>query len=175
MRLRPCGFDTGRVGATRETSESTRRRKFVSALPQKNPKPAILCMNKRIREETIAVSTFIFYLFIFLSFFGWGETGFTLYVGHYWLIVPAPNDRCWFWSIRWNENCRGKPKHSEKTCPSATSYTTNPTWPDLGSNPARRGGKPVINRPNNCTIQLSVTAVSHTHTPDEVVNAANAL
>jgi hypothetical protein len=24
--------------------------------------------------------------------------------------------------------------------------TTNPTWPDLGSNPGRRGGKPLTNR-----------------------------
>jgi hypothetical protein len=38
------------------------------------------------------------------------------------------------------------PKYSEKTCPSATLSTTNPTWPDLGSNPGRRGGKPATNR-----------------------------
>jgi hypothetical protein len=31
----------------------------------------------------------------------------------------------WMWSSRWNENWQGKPKYSEKTCPSAT-------WPDLG-------------------------------------------
>jgi hypothetical protein len=30
--------------------------------------------------------------------------------------------------------------------PSATLSTTNPTWPDPGSNPGRRGGKPAINR-----------------------------
>jgi hypothetical protein len=24
--------------------------------------------------------------------------------------------------------------------------TTNPTWPDLGANPGRRGGKPATNR-----------------------------
>jgi hypothetical protein len=29
--------------------------------------------------------------------------------------------------------------------PSATLSTTNPTWPDLGSNPGRRGGKPATN------------------------------
>jgi hypothetical protein len=38
-----------------------------------------------------------------------------------------------------------KPKYSEKTCPSATLSTTNPTWPDLGSNPGRRGGKQATN------------------------------
>jgi hypothetical protein len=36
-----------------------------------------------------------------------------------------------------------KPK---QTRPSATLSTTNPTWPDLGSNPGRRGGKPETNR-----------------------------
>jgi hypothetical protein len=58
-------------------------------------------------------------------------------------IVPAPDER-WWWvcSSRWNENWQGKPKYSEKTCPSATLFTTNPTWHDLGSNPGRRYGKP---------------------------------
>jgi hypothetical protein len=64
-----------------------------------------------------------------------------------WPIVPAPDDRGWWmWSIRWNEKRQGKPKYSEKTCPSATLSTTNPTWPDLGSSPGRRGSKPVTNR-----------------------------
>jgi hypothetical protein len=29
---------------------------------------------------------------------------------------------------------------------SATLSTTNPTWPDLGSNSGHRGGKPATNR-----------------------------
>jgi hypothetical protein len=41
---------------------------------------------------------------------------------------------------------QGNPKYSEKTCPSATLSTTNPTWPDLGSNPGRHGGKLTTNR-----------------------------
>jgi hypothetical protein len=45
-----------------------------------------------------------------------------------------------------NEDWQGKPKHSEKTCPGATLSTTNPTWPDMGSNPGRRCGKPAANR-----------------------------
>jgi hypothetical protein len=49
-------------------------------------------------------------------------------------------------STRRNEDWQGKPKYSEKTCPSATLSTTNPTWPDLGSNPGRRGGKLATNR-----------------------------
>jgi hypothetical protein len=75
----------------------------------------------------------------FFSFSGWGETESTWYVGQCWPIVPAPDDR---W---WNDDWQGKPKYSEKICPSATLSTTNPTWPDLGSNPGRRGGKPATN------------------------------
>jgi hypothetical protein len=59
-------------------------------------------------------------------------------------IVPAPDDR-WVWSIWWNENWQGKQKYSEKTCPSATLSTTNPTCPELQSNPDRRGGKLTTN------------------------------
>jgi hypothetical protein len=66
--------------------------------------------------------------------------------GNIWPTVPAPDDRLWVWSSRWNENWQGKPKYSEKTCLSATFSTTNPTWPDLGSNPGRRGVKPATNR-----------------------------
>jgi hypothetical protein len=70
-----------------------------------------------------------------------------LYCGHFWPIVPAPDDMWgWLWSNRWNEDWQGKPKYSEKTCPSATLSTTNPTWPDPGSNPGRRGVKPSTNR-----------------------------
>jgi hypothetical protein len=69
-----------------------------------------------------------------------------LYCGYFWPIVPAPYDRWeWLWSSWWNEDWQGKPKYSKKTCPSATLFTTNPTWPDPGSNPGRRGGKPATN------------------------------
>jgi hypothetical protein len=40
----------------------------------------------------------------------------------------------------------GETEYSEKTCPSAILSTTNPTWPDPGSIPGRRGGKPATNR-----------------------------
>jgi hypothetical protein len=60
-------------------------------------------------------------------------------------IVPAPDAR-WWWlrSNWWNANWQGKPNYS-KTCPTATSSTTNPTWPDPCSNPGRRSGKPTTN------------------------------
>jgi hypothetical protein len=54
-----------------------------------------------------------------------------------WPIVLVPDDRWWVWSSWWNENWQGKPKYSEKSRPSATLFTTNPTWLDLGSNPGR--------------------------------------
>jgi hypothetical protein len=47
-------------------------------------------------------------------------------------------------SVEWE--LAGEPKYSEKTCPSATLSTTNPTLPDLGSNPCRHGKKPATNR-----------------------------
>jgi hypothetical protein len=37
-------------------------------------------------------------------------------------------------------------QYSEKTCPSVSLSTTNPTRPDLGSNSGRCGGKPATNR-----------------------------
>jgi hypothetical protein len=40
----------------------------------------------------------------------------------------------------------GKPKYSEKTYPSTTLSTTNPTCLDPVLNPGRRDGKPAINR-----------------------------
>jgi hypothetical protein len=40
--------------------------------------------------------------------------------------------------IWWNESWQWRPKYSEKTYLSALLPTTNPTWPDLGSNSGRR-------------------------------------
>ena len=42
------------------------------------------------------------------------------------------------WNMKhwWNYTDRGKPKHSEKICPSTTRSTTSPKWTGLGSNPA---------------------------------------
>jgi hypothetical protein len=73
------------------------------------------------------------------------QTGSTRHVGHLLAYCTCPG-WLWGWRILWNEDWQGKPKYAEKTCPSATLSTTNPTWPDLGSNPGRRGGKPATNR-----------------------------
>jgi hypothetical protein len=76
-------------------------------------------------------------------FFLWGGTKSLGTAVTFWPIVQAPDDRWgWLWSNWWNEKWQGKPKYLEKTCPSATLSTTNPTWP----NPGRRGGKPATNR-----------------------------
>jgi hypothetical protein len=42
---------------------------------------------------------------------------------------------------QWNDNWQRKLKYFEKTCPSATLLTTNPTRPDLGFIRGRRGGE----------------------------------
>jgi hypothetical protein len=46
---------------------------------------------------------------------------------------------------QWNDIDRGKPKNLEKTCPSATLSTTNPTWIYVGANPGLSGGRPATN------------------------------
>jgi hypothetical protein len=92
---------------------------------------------------THALGFSVSYYYYYYYYYYWGETESTWYCGHYWPIVPAPNDIWWWlWSRGWNEDWQGKPKYSEKTCPSATYSTTNPSWP----NPGRRDGKPATNR-----------------------------
>jgi hypothetical protein len=85
-----------------------------------------------------------------------------------WPVVPAAYDRWWWlWSNRWNANWQGKPKYSEKTCPSAT-LSTNPTWPDSGSNPGRRGGKPATNRLSYGTAVLMPYIWNYLRNLDEI-------
>jgi hypothetical protein len=56
------------------------------------------------------------YSFFFLFLVGWNWVSW--YCGHYWPIVPAPDDRWWWlWRNWWNIDWQGKPKYSEKTCP----------------------------------------------------------
>jgi hypothetical protein len=85
------------------------------------------CQGKCIAYTDLFQFTCI--VFFFFSFSGWGGAESTWYVGHCWPNVPAPDDRWWWlWSSPWNEDWQGKPKYSEKNCPSATLSTTNPTW-----------------------------------------------
>jgi hypothetical protein len=86
-------------------------------------------------------------LIIIIIFIASGVGLSPLYCGHFWPIVQAPDDRWgWLWSNWWNEDWQGKQKYSEKTYPNATFSTTNPTWPDPGSNLGHRGEKPATNR-----------------------------
>jgi hypothetical protein len=90
--------------------------------------------------------TKLFQVHFFLLFLvGWDWVSW--YRGRYWPIVPAPDDKWWWlWRNWWKKDWQGKTKYSEKTCPSATLSTTDPTWLDPDLNPGRRGGKPVTNR-----------------------------
>jgi hypothetical protein len=60
---------------------------------------------------------------------GWSPTGSTRQVGHQLAYCSCP-EWLWGWRIWCNDDWQGKPKYSEKTCPSATLSTTNITWPD---------------------------------------------
>jgi hypothetical protein len=93
-------------------------------------------------EGKILSSFCTFYLFLLISWGGVWLSPFSTSATT-WPIIPAPDDRCWWvWSSRWNDNWQGKPKYSEKTCPSATLFPVNPTLIDLRSYPGRRNGKP---------------------------------
>jgi hypothetical protein len=76
---------------------------------------------------------------------GGGQDGSTRQVGHWMAYCTCPG-WFWWWRMWGNEAWQGKPKYSEKACPSATLSTKNPTWPDPDLNPGRRGGKPATNR-----------------------------
>jgi hypothetical protein len=69
------------------------------------------------------------FLTFFLFLVGWYWVSW--YCGHYWPIVPGPDDRWWWYcgEIGGMKIVQGKPKYSEETCPSATLSTTNPIWP----------------------------------------------
>jgi hypothetical protein len=101
------------------------------------------------------------YYYIITYYYWWGETESTWYCGHYWPVIPDTDDRWWWsWSNWWNEDWRGKLKYSEKTCPRTTLSTTNPTWPEPGSNRGRRCGKSATNRLSyGAAIYLEVTSV----------------
>jgi hypothetical protein len=74
------------------------------------------------------------------------------------------------WSNQWNANWKEKPKYSEKTCPSATLSTTNPTWSDRGSNPGRRGGKPATHRLSYGTAMRRIRWSRYVALKEEAVN-----
>jgi hypothetical protein len=111
--------------------------------------PSYVGLNIQNYPLTLSPLSWTYFFKIFVSFFLRFVRRDLGYCGHYWPIVPAPDDRWWWlWRNWWNEARQGKPKYSEKTCPSATLSTTNPTWLDAVLNPGRLGGKPATNRMN---------------------------
>jgi hypothetical protein len=82
--------------------------------------------------------------FFFLVPLAWRGTESAWYACHHLGTNP-------WWSMIMNvvqsmEWVAGEQKYSENTCTSASLFTTNPTWPDSGSNTDRRVRKPVTNR-----------------------------
>jgi hypothetical protein len=73
----------------------------------------------------------------------------------------------------WNDSGRGKPNNSEKTCPSATFPTTNPTWIDPDANPGLHGGGQRGGTPASCDLPESADSCcrhsrrSRTYSPKE--------
>jgi hypothetical protein len=70
---------------------------------------------------------------VFFSFWGLCETESPLGTSaNIWPVYQPRmmDDRVW--SSRWND-CQGKPNYWEKTSPSTTLSTTNPTWSDRAS------------------------------------------
>jgi hypothetical protein len=84
-----------------------------------------VCVNEYVRvRECKFLGSLILTLYS-AQLFLWGGTKSTRYCDHFWHIVQTPDDR-WGWlrSNWWNEDWQGKPKYSEKTCPSKTWSTT---------------------------------------------------
>jgi hypothetical protein len=109
--------------------------------------------------------------FFFFSFSGWGEAESIRYVGKYLAYLYQPrmiDDECGVVGgmriggeikLLWENlpQCHfvhhGSMTKAQTTKAHTTVWafvrspsTTNPTWPDLGSYPGRRGGKPATNR-----------------------------
>jgi hypothetical protein len=98
------------------------------------------------------------------------QAGSTGHVGH-WMACCTYPGWLWWWRILWNEDWQGKPKYSEKTCPSATLSTANPTWPHPGLNPGRRGGMPATNRLSYGAANREVAFQAHD--PDRIHSRAH--
>jgi hypothetical protein len=109
--------------------------------------------------QTNDTSTASFQALFFNSFSGgWSPTGLESNTAATDWPMVACTGWLWWWRIWWNEDWQGEPKYSEITCHSATLSTTNPTWPDPGPYPGRRGGKPVTNR---LSYGVAFQALSH--------------
>jgi hypothetical protein len=88
------------------------------------------------------------YILIFLNWYSGGgggsPIGSTRHCGYEYAYCASPG-WLWWWRNWWIDDWQVKQKYSEKTYPSVTLSTTNPTC-CLDANPGRRGGKPATNR-----------------------------
>jgi hypothetical protein len=122
--------------------------------PSRNVRKCMLSLVKVITETNFYQHHYNFQSLdvLTLFFFKWVGWDFG-YCGHYWAIVPAPDDR-WWWL--WREICgmkigRGNRSTRRKPAPAPLLSTTNPTWLDPGLRPGRRrGGKPATNLLSYC-------------------------
>jgi hypothetical protein len=102
----------------------------------------ISCLRPPCRQKWNKANCVLFFLIRLVG--GGVQLGPLGMVATDWPVVACP-EWLWWWRIRWNEDWHGKPKYSEKTHPSATLSTTDPTWPDPGSNLGCCSGKPATN------------------------------
>jgi hypothetical protein len=148
--LRQCFYCNQNCSAVMQIegeSDNKYRFQYDTVYPGKNP-PTFrrnLCVEECRLGSPLKITIQCLKLFFLICIVGGGvQTGSSRHVGHLLAYCTCPG-WLWGWRILWNE-WQGKPKYSEKTCPDATLSTTNPTWPDPGLNPGRRGRKPATNR-----------------------------
>jgi hypothetical protein len=150
-------WNLSEVSVILDRSDPSTKYKFARIFLFYTPKPLkidwAVSRMKLVSEKTDTVHSFYAFSdsrkhkkkYFFYLFFSRGEIELFDTAVTVWPIVPAPDDRWWWlWSNRWNKDCQGKPKYSKKTCTSATLSTTNPTLPDQGSNPGRRGKEDLV-------------------------------
>jgi hypothetical protein len=103
--------------------------------PDYLPSPELL----RIGEGLLYLwSARVFFFFPF-----WSGTEFTITEANTGLLYQPQIVIGVEHSVEW---LSGETKYSEKPFPSVAFSTSNPTWPDRGLLPGRRGGKPATNR-----------------------------
>jgi hypothetical protein len=118
---------------------------------------------KYYRTTELAACTrsgFVLYPFqnwLFFRLFLWVEWN----RGHW---MPYCSSHGWWWmmmSVKQSVECLegGTEVLGGVTCPSVALSTTNPTWPDLDTNPGRRGGKAMINRLSYGTANLNLNSM----------------
>jgi hypothetical protein len=99
---------------------------ILSSSSSKTPY-AVSCLLHAVYVSCSLISSLQYHFyFLFIYSHSGRETGSTRHVGHWMAYCTCPG-WLWWWRIWWNKDWQGKPKYSEKTCPSATLSTTSPT------------------------------------------------